>query len=377
MKRVYFLSLKSRHGTVLPTTSFVSGDKAIPYFNETSLKFGTAANGSRWQDFAFGMPYMGMGVSYVNYFRDKDLGSPIIVYLFQGSSLTDFNKKAVLNYEWKAGASFNWKPYDPFDNPMNNAIGSPVNIYAGIDLYVKWKLNNKIDLNTGVSFEHNSNGAFRYPNNGINQLSGFLELSYYFNRKVTNFHHGRVDFPDFEKSREHDLMFMVTSRNAKIDTIGARLASPYIERNFVVLGGSYAYMINNHYRHRWGPTIEVTYDESAGVSAWNQTEPKSGHQYVRIQKGNFGDRFSLGLGIKGEIKMPLYSAFINLGYDVIHAKVDYSRFYQTFGVKVYLKENFFGVFGIRATNFGKSQYIYLNFGYTIKGRKPSNSPKGG
>ncbi len=366
-----FIAVKSSHGTVLPTNDFVSGKQFIPYYNTTSVKYGIASKGEFWQEYAFGMLYIGVGISYTTYFRGDDLGQPITLFLFQGGHLTDFTKSVSLNYEWNVGASFNWKPYDPFDNPYNIAIGSPVNIYAGVNLYLKWKLNKKFDLNTGVEFEHFSNGAFRYPNHGINQVSGFVELSYYFNRDRTTYHPASYQYPPFKKSREHDIMFLVSSRHALLDINDTGLASKYSQRNFAVLGINYAYMFNNHYRYRWGPSIEFSYDESAGVKGWREFNPLDGKEYDRIKLGSFGKRFSLGASIKGEVKMPVYSAFLNIGYDIIHADVNAGRLYQIFGVKVYLKENLFGVFGIRATNFAQSQYMFINFGFTLKDKKYS------
>jgi len=361
-----FLSAKTSHGMVLPTNDFVSGDLFIPYYNSISLKYGIAARGDYWQEYAFGMPYMGVGISRTNYFRKDDLGQPLTVFLFQGGHLTDFTKKVTLNYEWNAGAAFNWKPYDPFDNPNNVAIGSPVNIYAGVNIFLKWKLDKKIDLNVGAEFEHFSNGAFKYPNAGINQTSVFVELAYYINRNRAIYTPAEYQYPAFTKKKEHDIMFLISSHHARLDTLGTGLADKYAQRNFVVLGTSYAYMFNNHYRYRWGPSVEFTYDESAGVQSWREYNPLDGRIYDRVKLGEFGKRFSLGVSMKGEVKMPLYSAFLNIGYDILHADVNASRLYQIFGIKAPLKENFFGVFGIRATNFGKSQYMFLNFGYTIK-----------
>ena len=45
-----------------------------------------------------------------------------------------------LNYEWNFGASFGWKPYDEYDNPENQIIGSKVNAYLNVNLYLKWSL---------------------------------------------------------------------------------------------------------------------------------------------------------------------------------------------------------------------------------------------
>ena len=361
-----FLSVKTSHGTVLPTNDFVSGNNKIPYYTSYALKFGFASNGSEWQSHAFGMPNMGIGIYGVDFNGRSNLGDPFSIFFFQGGHLTNYLRPVSLNYEWDVGASFRWKHYDPFENPDNIAIGSTVNIHFGANLYMKWKMAKRWDLDVGVEFNHFSNGASLFPNYGMNMVSGFVQLSYYFNRdnKISGLD-GCPLPPVFEKKRDHDFMILITSRNAELDTVGTYLPSKYTEQTFKVLGLSYAYMFNNHYRYKWGPSIEVSYDESSGVKAWRELNPLDGKVYDRVKLGNFWDRFSVGLSIKGEIKMPLYSAFLNLGYDLIHAKKSDGRFYQIFGIKVYLKENFFGTFGIRATDFGKSQYIFLNFGYTI------------
>lgn len=361
-----FIALKTSHGTVFQSNKFVSGENRIPYYSSFSLKFGFSTNGTYWQDCAFGMPYMGIGIYGAHFYKRTNLGAPISIFFFQGGHLTDYTKPVSLNYEWNVGASFRWNKYDPFDNPDNVAIGSTVNIHFGANLYMKWRMSKRWDLDAGIEFNHFSNGASLFPNYGMNLASGFVQLNYYFNREDKGLGLDGCPLPPlFEKKKDHDIMILITSRNAELDTLGTGLPSKYTEQTFKVLGLSYAYMINNHYRYKWGPSIEISYDESAGVRMWREVNPRDGGLYERVKLGDFWGRFSVGLSMKGEIKMPGYSAFFNLGYDIIHAKESDGRFYQIFGVKVYLKDNFFGTFGIRATDFGKSQYIFLNFGYTI------------
>lgn len=365
-KRYTFLSFKNSHGTVLPTNDFVAGENKIPYYTSYALKFGFATNGTNWQDCAFGMPYMGVGLYGVDFYGRSNLGVPFSIFFFQGGHLTDYTKPVSLNYEWNVGASFRWQHYDAFDNPDNVAIGSTVNIHFGANLYMKWKMARNWDLDAGIEFNHFSNGASLFPNYGMNMASAFVQLNYFFNRENKIYGLQGCPLPPlYEKRRDHDLMVLITSRNAELDTLGTGLPSKYTEQTFKVLGLSYAYMVNNHYRYKWGPSLEIAYDESAGVTAWREVNPRDNKLYDRIKLADFWDRFSVGVSLKGEIKMPLYSAFLNIGYDFIHPQKINSRFYQIFGVKVYLKDNFFGTFGIRATDFGKSQYIFLNFGYTI------------
>lgn len=367
-KLAHFITINTTDGAVFPTNDFVSGEHKIPHYSAVSLKYGFASKGDHWKDYAYGMPYMGIGAYTANFYREKDLGEPFSVYFFQGAQIHQFSPTLSLNYEWNLGGSFNWKHYDAFDNPNNIALGSTVNVHVGGNVYLKWNLSPKIDLHAGVGFTHFSNGASSLPNKGLNMAAGFIEMTYHINRedKRTPEFNSIYTAPKFQKYRAHDLSFLISARNAKVDTLNTGLSSEYTNRKFKVLGMSYSYMFCNTYRYKWGPSIEMTYDESSGIKSWRQEHPESGKYFDRIKLGKVSDRFSTGLSMKGEILMPAYSIFAHLGYDILHGNKDDNRLYQILGVKLYLKDNFYGTFGIRATNFGKAQYLYWNLGYTFK-----------
>lgn len=363
-----FIAINAANGGVFPTNDFVSGDRKIRNYNSFAIKYGFSARGDDWKDFAYGMPYGGIGV-YVATFskRKSDLGTPFSIYTFQGAQLFRPWRNLSLNYEWDLGASFNWKHYDAFDNPDNIALGSSVNIHVSGNLYLKWRLSRYFDLHTGAGFTHFSNGAASRPNKGLNMLAAFVELSYHFNREEKEpIFNGNFTPPQYKKHVEHDLMVLISSRQAKIDTLKTRLVSEYTQRKFKVIGLSYAHMFAQTYRFKWGPSVEAVYDESSGVTSWREKHPETGNTHDRIKLGKTKDRFSLGLSLKGEISMPVYSIFAHLGYDIIHGNDQLKSFYQILGVKTYLKDNLFATFGIRANNFGKAQYLYWNFGYTFK-----------
>lgn len=367
-KLPHFITINTTDGMVFATNDFVSGDYKIPHYSAMSIKYGFSSKGDNWKDYAYGMPYMGIGLYAANFYREKDLGKPFSLYFFQGAQLHRFSPTLSLNYEWNLGGSFNWKHYDEFDNPNNIALGSTVNVHVGANLYMKWQVSTKLDLHAGAGFTHFSNGASSLPNKGLNMAGLFLEMTYHFNReeKKTPEFNPVYTPPKFKKHTAHDLSFLISARNAKVDTVGTGLASPFTNRKFKVLGASYSYMLCNTYRYKWGPSIEATYDESSGITSWRQQHPETGKELDRIKLGSVSDRFSAGLSMKGEILMPGYSIFGHLGYDVLHGNKLDNRFYQIIGVKLYLKEDFYGTFGIRATNFGRAQYLYWNLGYTFK-----------
>ncbi|WP_163218965.1 acyloxyacyl hydrolase [Bacteroides sp. 224] len=361
-----FIAVNLSDGIILPTRKVVSGKHIAPHLTALTLKYGFKAKGNSWQDYEFGLPYKGIGV-YLPHFSRKEMGDPFSVFLFQGGRLKELNTRTSLHYEINLGASFNWKHYDTFDNPAFIALGSSVNVHLAGSWYFKWKLSQKFDLHTGLSINHYSNGALRTPNNGLNSLSAFVELAYNLHAKEETKLMDKATFlpPKFNKRTAHDFAVMFTTRTIKLDELENDLMSKYPRKRFKVAGISYSYMLHNTRRFMWGPSIESVYDESANASFWGETDAHTGKYSEYCKLGKPEDRFSVGLSLKGEVTMPGYSIFANLGYDVLHPNKRDQRLYQIYGLKVYLVDNLFATFGVRSTNLTRSQYLYLNIGYTI------------
>lgn len=357
-----FIALDSKGGTVLATNDFVSGDKKIPLYTSLSFKYGRYSSGNKWQDYAFGMPYWGVGIYTAHYFnRSSNIGHPISMYVLQGATITQFSKSLSLKYEWNLGASFNWEPYNENENPENIAIGSEVNVHVSVSSYLKWRLSRNLDLHTGFSLTHFSNGAQRYPNKGLNMIAPYVELVYNINSTpLYDIPNESLRPPKLEKRIDHDISILTTSRRARFDTL-------YLDRQFKVFGLNYAMMFVNSYKYKWGPSLDFVYDESSQVKTWKEKSAITGDWYDRVQLGKPIERFSLGLSLKGETTMENFGLFANLGYNLLHGNKKNKRLYQIVGVKLYFARDFFGTFGIRANHFSKAEYLYLTLGYTIKG----------
>lgn len=364
-----FLALNTSGGIVLPTNDYIKEGKGVPSYGVLSLKYGFYSSGDSWEDIAYGMPYYGIGFQSMRFFNKKALGNPFSLYLIQGAEIKRYNPRFSLNYELNLGMSFNWKAYDAFDNPDNIALGSSVNIHVGVNLYFKTRLSKHFDLNYGVGLGHYSNGAQQLPNKGLNMFSPFIELVYNFRgNPIYDSYDRSLTPPDLERRIDYDLTFTTTTRQIRVDTVGTGLPSRLLDKNFKVFGLSYAAMFVRSYKYKIGPSMELVYDESGGVRAWRQKHPVDGQFYDRVKLGDFHERLSLGLSVKGEITYPRHSFFAQLGYNILQGN-DYDyRFYQILGLKAYIQENIYGTFGIRASRFSKAQYIYWSIGYTIKGK---------
>ena len=161
-----FLSVKGERGFVLQTNEFVQ-EENITNYAAFALKYGIMSRGDRWQNITYGMPYFGIGI-YTNTFHREELGNPISLYLIQGARIAALTKKISFHYEFNLGYSTSWNTYDPLDNPKNVAISLQNNVHVGANLYFKYQLNNRLDINAGGSFMHFSNGATKLPNRRMN-----------------------------------------------------------------------------------------------------------------------------------------------------------------------------------------------------------------
>ncbi|MFN8304467.1 MAG: acyloxyacyl hydrolase [Saprospiraceae bacterium] len=89
----------------------------------------------------------------------------------------------VRRYSWavhfRVGTGLAWvtRPYDYFDNPSQNAIGSHWNNYTQFKLYGEYRPGPWWRIAAGYSLNHFSNGSGALPNLGVNLPSAFISLS--------------------------------------------------------------------------------------------------------------------------------------------------------------------------------------------------------
>ena len=73
------------------------------------------------------------------------------------------------------GLSFS-KLYDPVTNPWNRLLSVPVNSHITFGIQAKIALSRRYDAGIGFYFNHNSNGAVKFPNRGYNGFELSLSL---------------------------------------------------------------------------------------------------------------------------------------------------------------------------------------------------------
>ena len=363
-----FVGLRLNGGFMLPTDDFVrSFDLYERYYQSLTVRFGFRSTGESWLDRAFGMPYIGLGLSVIDFpAKRANFGTPFALYMINGGTIHEFNSTFSLKYEWHLGASFNWKYYDAISNPQNITIGSPLNAYASVGAFVNWQISPRIDMSFGASVNHYSNGSTRLPNRGMNQFSPFVELNYSLDKNAND----RVrlnpnELPStFKRRMDYDLMLTVSSHQITADSNYENLPARYIDYNFPIIGLSFTPLVVPNRRYKYGISLDFLYDKSRNVKVWEIEQ--NGNMLQRISFAPPIERLSVGFSARGEMTMPLYTVFCNIGYNVFQLS-EGTRAYQTIGIKVYPHENLYATFAVRTTYFSQAKYIAWSVGYVFEG----------
>ena len=150
----------------MPTHGFYRGyndmGKAVPYAGSAHLKYSFSLSPESRLGQLYPTAYQGVGVAVHSFFNHDLTGTPVIMYLFQGSRLADLSPNISFDYEWNLGASYGWK--------VNEVVGSRWNIYINVGLPFTWHTNPKCDISFGPEYTHFSNGDTTFPNGGANTV---------------------------------------------------------------------------------------------------------------------------------------------------------------------------------------------------------------
>lgn len=314
----------------------------------------------------FAHTYQGIGIGYQKFDAGSIFGNPFLVYLFQHSRLFGLSRKVSLDYEWNFGVATGWNPYSYPENPINSIIGSKVNAYINLGVYLNWDLSDQWSLIGGVDVTHFSNGNTDYPNAGLN-MGGFrMGTVYAFTPKDKKWKEGAPAYfePQFPKHWSYDLVLFGSWRKKGVDFFGERVVSPY---KYTVLGGYFAPFYNFTYRFRAGLSVDALYDGSANV----YTEDYIIGTEQPFFKPNETKQMALGTSVRGEYVMPLFAISLGVGTHVLHGGGDLKGTYQSLALKVRTTKNTFLHIGYNLKDFKEPNYLMLGLGYRFNNQTPS------
>lgn len=370
-KFVHRLGMDLSPAYIISTNSFMEGDNASKLLLRNAysahLKYAFRFASGTVADKLYGGVYQGAGVAAYTFLIPSELGNPIAFYIFQGARIARLAPWLSFNYEWNLGLSFGWKPYDYFENAYNKVIGARVNAYINVDFYFNWALSRQVNLTTGVSLTHFSNGNTKLPNSGLNTIGLKAGLVYDLTKSgepEPEPEQAREPAPEFRRHMSYDLTFFGSWRRKGFMVNDDPMISP---DTYKVLGFSFAAMYNFGYKFRAGVAVDGVYDQSANVFVddfISGTAPEFSKPPLSRQ---------LALGVSGRIEyvMPYFTVGFGIGTNVVHAGGDLRSVYQMLYLKAEVTRSSYIHIGYNLHNFSTPNFLMLGVGFRFNNKRPA------
>lgn len=355
-----------RPSYVFPTRSFFTGDNAAGKPINTALsahlkyafRFSPDSRLGRLYPYA----YQGIGVAYNTFFNSSEVGTPVAVYAFQGSRIAQLVPGLTLDYEWNFGASFGWKRYNPETNSYNDVVGSRINAYINAGFFLNWQIAPQWNLTAGIDLTHYSNGNTNYPNSGVNTVGARIGV-------VRTFGGSTVEHTSASAGREEEASSVAGRISYDVVLYGStRRRGLFLDNGAELIPGSFAvaglnfnpmYRVNKYFRA--GASLDAQYDESANLKE-HHVEGTSGGD-LKFYRPPFREQFAVGLSLRAELTMPIFSVNVGFGRNLIQRGEDTRGFYQILALKAFVTPRLFLHVGYQLHDFKDPNNLMLGLGW--------------
>ncbi|MDD3080222.1 MAG: acyloxyacyl hydrolase [Paludibacter sp.] len=363
------ISIGYQNGYIFQTNDFIKGNNVqaakLDEFQAFSLKLSKQTNGEKLWEQLYKYPSWGLGAYVADFHNPAEIGTPIALYGFLNAPFVRW-EHSTFNYEISFGATANWKSFNPLTNQYNIAIGAGQSFFIDAGLNLEFEISKHLNLVTGFSLTHFSNGALKYPNKGINCVAPKISLRYNLYERPKFI---KQELPKFNSSNEWEISTFAGLKNLIfIDSVRKDIIEQYEGLSYPVFGVTALFNHQISRKSKIGLGINFAYNstvnaESAAIIANSSTDfdPVSGPITDKIQISIFPS-YEL---VVNKISLVLQPAFY------IYRKKTKNQspnFHQRIGLKYYFSDNFFGGIVLRDYSFHVSDFVEWTVGYRINGK---------
>lgn len=373
---IHRIEIEGRPGYIFPTNRFLKGEnemsRPIKQTFSTHLKYAFQFHPDSRIGQIYQGAYQGIGLGYFNFDNSKEIGEAKAIYLFQGATLADISPRMSFDYEWNFGISGGWNPYEYDENPYNGMIGSKLNAYMNVNLYIRHYISRRIDLIYGVTLTHFSNGNTKFPNAGLNTADIKAGITYNINREEKLSTQGLFSSSslakDFPRHFNYDVVLFGAWRRKGIVYNDIPMALP---DKYTVLGFNINPMYNIGYKLRVGASLDGVYDSSANIYTEDYIVEYGGQDpgYPFI-KPALHKQLGLGISARAEYVMPYFDVGLGIGANVLHGSGDLKGLYQIMSLKIKVTRQSFIHIGYNLQNFDTPNYLMLGLGLRLNNKHP-------
>ena len=354
-----------QQGSVFSTNDFfkyhnnAAEPAELSEFQHFSLKYAKQTTGDELWEQLYKYPNWGFGMSVIDFYNPTQIGVPIALYAFMNAPFVRW-KKSSFNYELSFGPSFNWQAYDPINNKYNVAIGAGEAFFIDAGLNLVFELDNHLDLITGFSLTHFSNGALKIPNSGINTIAPKIGLKYNLNNRPKL---KKQVVPKFNKKNELLITTFIGAKNIVFtDSVSKDILEQYEGVLYPIFGISATFNRQISYKSKIGFGVNLVYNSSANVKPTIDENSKP-------FDGRIADKLQISVYPSYELTVHKISLILQPAFYIYRKKGNYLSpvFHQRIGLKYYLSKDIFMGITLRDYSFHVSDFIEWNIGYKIWG----------
>lgn len=287
----------------------------------------------------FPTSYQGIGLGYNTFFNHQIMGSPVLLYVFQGARIAQLGENLSLDYEWNFGVSAFWK-----HNPVT---GTDCNVYANGGLLLSWYPITDWKFSFGLDYTHFSNGDTKFPNFGVNTYGLHLAAS-------RTFGDGIVQTPDrpYRNRLAHKPFLKRTTLDLILCGAWVKDCVKYQGISYEVDGrfGVLALHLNPLYKvtHYFsvGPSIDIQYNESANISD-HVAGVNFKENVIKFHRPPLSEQLCAGVSARIEFTAPIFSINLGVGHNIIYKGNELDGLYYLLALKSFLGKNLFIHTGLR------------------------------
>lgn len=312
--------------------------------------------------------YQGIGVAGHTFFNHQELGTPAAVYVFQGAQLARFGRSLSLDYEWNFGLSMGWHPYREADadgnggNPYNLVTGTALNAYINAGLMLSWYPVPEWTLSVGLDMTHFSNGDTTFPNSGVNTIGARISAV----RSFGGIPEGerRPQWDGFGRRGFRDRISLdLTAYGAwNAESVNYMDTEHRVDGKFGILGLQVNPLCSLGRVLALGVSLDVQYAEGVNLSS-HIAGMEPGTEALRFYRPTFAEQFGVGLSVRAEFRMPIFSVNLGAGHNVIYRGEELGGIYNIVALKTFLTERLFLNVGLRIGYTEASNNLLLGLGW--------------
>lgn len=356
------VTINYQYGYVFPTNDFVKGLNAtaapLDKYQDISLRFSKQTTGEKLWEQLYNYPEWGVGVYMADFFNPNEIGKPFAIFGYLNAPFVRWNQGS-FNYELGFGASANWRSFQPVTNSYNTAIGAGQAFFINAGLNLDFELDKHLDLMTGFSLTHFSNGALKIPNSGINAIAPRIGLKYNLEPRPQFV---KTEVPPFKPHGEWEVSAFVSAKNLVFDTLSnVSVLEKYEGAYFTVTGFTVTYNRWLSYKSKVGLGLNFAYNESVNGQIAVQN-----NDIVDVD-GPFLEKFELSIFPSYELVVNKMSLVLQPAFYLYRKKLNNLSpvFHQRIGLKYHLTDHIYAGIILRDYAFHVSDFVEWTLGYSF------------